>query len=553
MNSNLQNNEMTRTLDWISPREWEIAQSMRDSGNGFQAKPSSSPSPLKIKCIVKNRENPEISSPTTVQQSMDTSNNQMVNPTIPLSSPSTLNSSLNEDKQISSNQSIQREKEENQQENTVDDHSNRSQPLSEMSSPLEKENFSKDSDSTTSSPIPLIVIKQGNKAEIKQHTSSSSTNTSPTLANNNMKQSMQVNQNQQQQQQQSQTASITLPLPMLSELSLSTSTTSLGKNITLPMQPLQIGSKSRDERNKQQPQAQSLPANQGQVEASITYTSTCEGSYSNHSTPTPMNDLSPQDSVQEKTIASTQTETQVNMKMEEETEHDNEHDNEQKQVKREYMAYTKNQNHVETVDKQPRVIGSLSHSSPNDEVSIDSGLESIIPKDKTKEQPTELASKGNKTEGHGKQRSVKTEILPSPPADSPTNENEREEAAYHNSVKSQVREENSMKNPSQGADVSDESSSDEGEYPHHSARVGKEYQAVVLRFNKAEKERYLKTEYHQEMLWNPDKLSHTELDAFISIFPSELWEKVFEVISKYDYDLDKAYTEVRNCIFRTYT
>ena len=543
MKSVLQNKEMLPTLGWVSQREWNAVQSMSGSVNGLQRKPSSSSSsssPLKIKCVVGKDEKQETSSSSiTVPQSMSTSGNQMVNSTMSSSSPLTSSPSPKEDQQVSRDQPIVREKEEKveiHQDNTVNWHSTSSPSPSEVSSsPLEKESSPKDDVLATSSSIPFDV-EQDNKAEIRPESSS-------TIVNHEVKQSMQVNHSQQQQQSQTQTQATSgvPPLPVLSESSLPTSPTSLGKNITLPTQPLQIRSTVNEETDQQQPQLQTQPLSiaREQEETSTTQTSTCGDSSTNHATAAALNDLSYQDDEHGKTLASMKTEMQVKMEEEE--------DNEQIQVKRDYMAYTKNQDCMEVAENQPKVIRSLSQASPYDEIPIASGLESNLPKDEIREQPIELVpQKGTRTGGRGKRKSDKAELLSSLPVDSPMDGGEHEEDVYPNANKSRTREDASTKALSQGTEVSDESSSDEGEYPHHPARVGKEYQAVVRPYTSTEKRRYLKTEYHQEVLWNPDRLSHTELDAFVSIFPSDLWEKVFEVIVKCDYDLDKAYTEVWN-------
>ena len=464
------------------------------------------------------------------------------------SPPLTSNPSPKESQQVSSEQPIVQEEEKRigtQQENPANWHSKSSPSPSNLLSPLEEESSPKEDVLTTSSSIP-VDIEQDHTVGSKLETSSS-TETLSTPVDNKMRQSIQVDHDQQQQQQ-SQTTSAVPHLPVLSESSLLTSPTSLESNTTLSTQPLQIRSKVSEETDKQQLQIHPLPITREQAETFTTQTSTCGNSSNNHLTTISMNDLSPQDSEHGKTITSIKTEMQVKMEEEEEEERDNG----QIQVKRDYMTYTTNQDRVEVADKQPKTIRSLSQASPYDEISITNGSESNLPKDEMKEQPIELVlQKGTKTGERGKRKSNKAEILSSLPADSPTDGGEHEEDIYHNSNKSRVKEDTSTKTLSQETDVSDESSSDEGEYPHHPARVGKEYQAVVRPYTLAEKRRYLKTEYNQEVLWNPDKLSHTELDAFISIFPSELWEKVFEVIVKCDYDLDKAYTEVRNTIFLT--
>ena len=89
---------------------------------------------------------------------------------------------------------------------------------------------------------------------------------------------------------------------------------------------------------------------------------------------------------------------------------------------------------------------------------------------------------------------------------------------------------------------------DEDDEPLRCIREGEEYQAEVKPFDPEIASAQSKKEYKQEVLWDPNRLSHSELEAFTSIFPADLWENVFEVIVKYDYNLDAAYTDVRDQI-----
>ncbi|KAK8795038.1 hypothetical protein WA588_003889 [Blastocystis sp. NMH] len=91
---------------------------------------------------------------------------------------------------------------------------------------------------------------------------------------------------------------------------------------------------------------------------------------------------------------------------------------------------------------------------------------------------------------------------------------------------------------------SNSDSDNEDEYPHHAARVGNTFQAVVKPFDAQLSERERRPHAQQERLWDPDRLSAEDLESFTSIFPADLMEKVYEVIVECDYDLDRAYKEL---------
>ena len=84
----------------------------------------------------------------------------------------------------------------------------------------------------------------------------------------------------------------------------------------------------------------------------------------------------------------------------------------------------------------------------------------------------------------------------------------------------------------------------EDEYPHHPAREGKRYQAVVTPFDPAMAEIVRNSHFTQEKIWDPTILPEEDLDAFIALFPVDSLERVYEVIAQEHYDLDKAYKEV---------
>ena len=174
---------MPRTLGWVNLKKRNNGSSVENSANGVQTESSLS-SPVKIKCSVGKNENqviqPPPSSQTALTQVIDTSDNSVINSTTPGYSSLTSDPSSQESQQKNSQSTIQEKakgEDGNQQEETTNFHSNSSSSPSEISSRLEKEN-SQDADRTISSSVPLVVIKQGNKAEIKQQISF--TNTSST-------------------------------------------------------------------------------------------------------------------------------------------------------------------------------------------------------------------------------------------------------------------------------------------------------------------------------------------------------------------------------------
>ena len=85
------------------------------------------------------------------------------------------------------------------------------------------------------------------------------------------------------------------------------------------------------------------------------------------------------------------------------------------------------------------------------------------------------------------------------------------------------------------------------DYPHHSAREGSRYQANVRPFDPKLSRTTQRKQTPQDRLWDPDRIREEDLDSFISIFPADVLEHVFEVIVNCDYDLDKAYEEARIC------
>lgn len=89
-----------------------------------------------------------------------------------------------------------------------------------------------------------------------------------------------------------------------------------------------------------------------------------------------------------------------------------------------------------------------------------------------------------------------------------------------------------------------EESENEEEYPHHSAREGSRYQADIKPFDPALSIATQKKQTPQDRLWDPDRIREEDLDAFVSIFPADIIENVYEVIVQCDYDLDRAYEEV---------
>ena len=86
--------------------------------------------------------------------------------------------------------------------------------------------------------------------------------------------------------------------------------------------------------------------------------------------------------------------------------------------------------------------------------------------------------------------------------------------------------------------------SEEESYPHHLARVGDRHQAVVSSFDSsvAQQTQQVRTTY--EKIWDPTRLSESDLDAFVGLFPADALETVYDVIAEKNYDLDKAYKEV---------
>ena len=70
--------------------------------------------------------------------------------------------------------------------------------------------------------------------------------------------------------------------------------------------------------------------------------------------------------------------------------------------------------------------------------------------------------------------------------------------------------------------------SEEECYPHHQARVGDRHQAVVSSFDSsvAQQTRQIHTSY--EKIWDPTKLSDTDLDAFVGLFPTDALEAVYD-------------------------
>ncbi|KNB42195.1 acyl n-acyltransferase [Blastocystis sp. subtype 4] len=91
---------------------------------------------------------------------------------------------------------------------------------------------------------------------------------------------------------------------------------------------------------------------------------------------------------------------------------------------------------------------------------------------------------------------------------------------------------------------SEDTDETEDEYPHHSAREGTRYQADVKPFDPALSIATQKKRTPQDRLWDPDRIREEDLDSFISIFPADVVENVFEVIVNCDYNLDKAYEEL---------
>ena len=82
-------------------------------------------------------------------------------------------------------------------------------------------------------------------------------------------------------------------------------------------------------------------------------------------------------------------------------------------------------------------------------------------------------------------------------------------------------------------------------YPHRLARVGDRHQAVVSCFDSsvAQQTRQIQTTY--EKIWDPTRLSEQDLEAFVSLFPADALETVYDVIAEMNYDLDKAFKEVQ--------
>ena len=95
---------------------------------------------------------------------------------------------------------------------------------------------------------------------------------------------------------------------------------------------------------------------------------------------------------------------------------------------------------------------------------------------------------------------------------------------------------------------SEDTDETEDEYPHHSSREGTRYQADVTPFDPALSIATQKKRTPQDRLWDPARIREEDLDSFISIFPADVVENVFEVIVNCDYNLDKAYEEVLNSL-----
>lgn len=85
---------------------------------------------------------------------------------------------------------------------------------------------------------------------------------------------------------------------------------------------------------------------------------------------------------------------------------------------------------------------------------------------------------------------------------------------------------------------------EEEEYPHHSARTGDRFQAVINEFDIESSTRYKKTKRVYEELWKPGVIPEDELERFTSQFPPDVLEDVYDVIRKNNYDLKKSFEDV---------
>lgn len=84
----------------------------------------------------------------------------------------------------------------------------------------------------------------------------------------------------------------------------------------------------------------------------------------------------------------------------------------------------------------------------------------------------------------------------------------------------------------------------EDDYPHHPARQGSRYQAIVNDFDLEKAKNYDGGKIVYEQLWNPERLSEEELDQFTSQFPQDIMEEVYDAIMRNNYDLKKSYEDV---------
>ena len=101
-------------------------------------------------------------------------------------------------------------------------------------------------------------------------------------------------------------------------------------------------------------------------------------------------------------------------------------------------------------------------------------------------------------------------------------------------------------NTSESIIESDDSSySKSEEYPHIKTRLGPSFQTIVPEFDNAQAKSYMENKKISELIWNPDKVNPEDLEAFVSLFPPDQLEYVYEVINACDYDLDKAFKQVR--------